>query len=69
MSRKLYPLWMRFLISPKISPILYDSVRASRLGLEAVEEGKEPGVDELDEVVASEGGVVVDLAVLFRRRP
>ena len=49
--------------------LVFDGVRAGGLGLETVQVGEELAVDERDEVVAGEGGVVVDLAVLFRRSP
>jgi hypothetical protein len=50
---------------PKDLPdLVFQRVRAGGPGLEAVQVGEELGVDELDEVVAGEGGVVVNLAVL-----
>ncbi len=49
---------------------VFDRVRPGGALLEARQIGEELGVDELGEVVAGEGGVVVDLAVLaFGRRP
>ena len=53
-----------FDLTEDFADLVFDGVRAGGLGLEAVEVEEEPGVDELDEVVAGEGGVVVDLAVL-----
>ena len=53
------------MISPKISPILYSMVFGpGGLLLEAVQVGEEFPVDEVAEVVAGLGPVVVDLAVL-----
>ncbi len=50
--------------------LVFDGVRAGGLGLEAVQVGEELAVDEGDEVVAGEGGVVINLAVLpFRGSP
>jgi len=44
--------------------LVFDGVRAGSLGLEAVQVGEELAVDEGDQVVAGEGDVVVNLAVL-----
>ena len=57
------------MISPKISPILYSMVFGPRgLLLEAVQVGEELLVDEVAQVVAGHGLVVVELAVLALRR-
>jgi|GEM_PF-686144 len=58
-----------FDLTEDFADLVFDGVRAGGLGLEAVQVGEELAVDEGDEVVAGEGGVVVDLAVLFRRSP
>ena len=48
---------------------VFDGVRLiARLGLEAVEIGKELLVDEIEKVIAAQRGVVVNLAVLALRR-
>ena len=52
-----------------LADLVFDGIRPGGFLLEAMQVGKKPGVDELDEVVASEGGVVVDLATFFRRGP
>jgi len=46
---------------------VFDGVWAAGLLLETVEIGEELGVDEGDEVITSQGGVVVDLAVFGLR--
>ena len=47
-----------------LADLVFDGVRAGGLLLEAVQVGEELGVDELNEVVAGEGGVVINRAVL-----
>ena len=47
-------------LAEDFADLVFDGVRAGGLGLEAVQVGEELAVDELDEVVAGEGGVVVD---------
>ena len=48
---------------------VFDGIRlVARLGLEAVEIGKELLVDEVEKVIAAQRGVVVNLAVLALRR-
>ncbi len=56
-------------LTEDFADLVFDGVRASGLGLEAVQVGEELGVDELDKVVAGHRTVVVDLAVLFRCGP
>ena len=51
-------------LAEDFADLVFDGVRAGGLGLEAVQVGEELAVDEGDEVVAGQGGVVVDLAVL-----
>ena len=51
-------------LAEDFTDLISDGVRAGGLLLEPVQVGEELLVDEGDEVVAGEGGVVVDLAVL-----
>ena len=56
---------VRFLISPKITPILNSRVFGPvALGLEDVQVGKELPVDESQQVIPGQRGVMVDLPVL-----
>ena len=48
--------------------LVFDGVRPRGLLLEPVEVGEEPGIDELDEVVAAERGVMVNFAGRILRR-
>ena len=57
-----------FYLAEDFTDLVFDSVRAGGLLLEAVQVGEELAVDELDEVVAGEGGVVIDLAVFALER-
>ena len=68
-SRRLAALDAVLDLAEDFADLVFDGVRASGLGLEAVQVGKELGVDELDEIVASHRMVVVNLTVLFRRSP
>jgi len=49
-------------LAEDFADLVFDGVRAGGALLEAVEVGKELEVDEIAEVVAGEGGVVVELA-------
>ena len=55
-------------LAEDFADLVFDGVRAGGLGLEAVEVREELGVDELDEVVAGESGIMVDLTVLVLGR-
>ena len=58
-----------FNLAENFADLVFDGVRAAGLGLKTVQVGEELGVDEGDEVITSQGGVVVNLAVLFWRSP
>ena len=51
-------------LAEDFADLVFDGVRAGGLLLEAVQVGEELAVDEVAEVVAGQGLVVVDLAVL-----
>ena len=50
-------------LAKDFADLVFDGVRAGGLGFEAVQVGEELAVDEGDEVVAGQGGVVVDLPI------
>ena len=54
-------------LAEDLADLVFDGVRAAGLLLETVEIGEELGVDEGDEVITSQGGVVVDLTVFGLR--
>jgi hypothetical protein len=57
-------------LTKNFTNLVFDSVWPSRLGFEAVEIRHELQVDEIAQVIAGHGGVVIQLAVLpFRRGP
>jgi hypothetical protein len=51
-------------LTEDLADLVLDGVRSGGLLLEALQVGEELAVDELDQVIAGEGGVVVDPAVL-----
>jgi hypothetical protein len=55
-------------LAEDLPDLVFDRVRPARLLLEAVQVGKELLVDEVAEVVAGQGRVVVELAVLVLGR-
>ena len=57
-----------FDLAEDLADLVFDGVRPAGLLLEAVQVGEELLVDEVAEVVAGQGLVVVDLAVLALRR-
>jgi hypothetical protein len=57
-------------LAEDLADLVFDGVRPAGALLEAVQVGEELGVDEVAQVVASLGLVVVEFAVrVFRRRP
>jgi hypothetical protein len=54
-------------LAEDFADLVFDGVRAAGLLLETVKIGEELGVDEGDEVITSQGGVVVDLTVFGLR--
>jgi hypothetical protein len=57
-------------LAEDLADLVFDGVRPAGALLEAVQIGEELGVDELAQIVAGPGLVVIELAIrVFRRRP
>jgi hypothetical protein len=68
MSRRLPALNAVLNFGKNLDDLVFNGVRAAGLGLEALEVGEELAVGEIQEVIAGEGVVVVELAGLVLGR-